>query len=49
MIRCFEEKVLELTREGEVAGSVHLCLGQDATIAVVSEAKRGRSWWLLQS
>lgn len=30
MIRRFEEKILELTREGEVAGSVHLCLGQEA-------------------
>lgn len=29
-IRAFEETVLELGREGEVAGSVHLCLGQEA-------------------
>ncbi|MEU6087105.1 thiamine pyrophosphate-dependent enzyme [Streptomyces sp. NPDC047085] len=29
-IRRFEEKVLELGREGHVAGSIHLCLGQEA-------------------
>lgn len=29
-IRKFEEQVLELSREGHVAGSVHLCLGQEA-------------------
>lgn len=29
-IRRFEEQVLELGREGHVAGSVHLCLGQEA-------------------
>ena len=29
-IRQFEEKVLELGQEGHVAGSVHLCLGQEA-------------------
>lgn len=29
-IRSFEEKVLDLGREGEVVGSVHLCLGQEA-------------------
>jgi len=29
-IRAFEEQVLELGREGEVAGSVHLALGQEA-------------------
>ncbi|MFF2844100.1 thiamine pyrophosphate-dependent enzyme [Paenarthrobacter sp. NPDC057981] len=29
-IRKFEEQVLELGREGHVAGSVHLCLGQEA-------------------
>lgn len=29
-IRKFEEEVLELTHEGHVAGSVHLCLGQEA-------------------
>ncbi|MFD1716090.1 thiamine pyrophosphate-dependent enzyme [Amnibacterium flavum] len=30
LIRKFEEQVLELGREGHVAGSVHLCLGQEA-------------------
>jgi 2-oxoisovalerate dehydrogenase E1 component len=30
MIRRFEERVLALSREGVVAGSVHLCLGQEA-------------------
>lgn len=29
-IRKFEEQVYELAREGHVAGSVHLCLGQEA-------------------
>ncbi|RMB83505.1 transketolase [Streptomyces shenzhenensis] len=29
-IRGFEEQVLELGREGHVAGSIHLCLGQEA-------------------
>lgn len=29
-IRRFEERVLELTRVGEIVGSVHLCLGQEA-------------------
>ncbi len=29
-IRQFEEKILDLGREGHVAGSVHLCLGQEA-------------------
>lgn len=29
-IRRFEEKCLELSRVGEVAGSIHLCLGQEA-------------------
>lgn len=29
-IRKFEEQVLELGKEGHVAGSVHLCLGQEA-------------------
>jgi len=30
VIRTFEERVLELCSEGLVAGSVHLCLGQEA-------------------
>lgn len=29
-IRAFEEQVLDLGREGEVAGSTHLCFGQEA-------------------
>jgi 2-oxoisovalerate dehydrogenase E1 component len=29
-IRSFEEHALALSREGEVAGSIHLCLGQEA-------------------
>jgi 2-oxoisovalerate dehydrogenase E1 component len=29
-MRAFEEQVLEFGREGEVIGSVHLCLGQEA-------------------
>ncbi|MFE0420647.1 alpha-ketoacid dehydrogenase subunit alpha/beta [Streptomyces tendae] len=30
LIRRFEEQCLELSREGRVAGSIHLCLGQEA-------------------
>lgn len=30
MIRQFEEAALELSREGEIAGSIHLCIGQEA-------------------
>jgi 2-oxoisovalerate dehydrogenase E1 component len=30
LIRRFEEQCLELGREGHVAGSIHLCLGQEA-------------------
>lgn len=30
LIRQFEEAVLDLSRDGQVAGSVHLCLGQEA-------------------
>lgn len=29
-IRRFEERCLELGRDGEIAGSIHLCLGQEA-------------------
>lgn len=29
-IRLFEEKVLELKLDGQIAGSVHLCIGQEA-------------------
>lgn len=29
-IRRFEERCLELSRDGEIAGSIHLCLGQEA-------------------
>ncbi|WP_406316100.1 thiamine pyrophosphate-dependent enzyme [Streptosporangium sp. NBC_01639] len=29
-IRQFEQKCLELSNEGEIAGSIHLCLGQEA-------------------
>ncbi|WUI02673.1 thiamine pyrophosphate-dependent enzyme [Spirillospora sp. NBC_00431] len=30
LIRHFEERALELSRRGEVAGSIHLCTGQEA-------------------
>lgn len=30
LIRCFEEKVRELRLAGDVVGSVHLCIGQEA-------------------
>ena len=30
LIRRFEERTLELSREGLVAGSIHPCLGQEA-------------------
>jgi 2-oxoisovalerate dehydrogenase E1 component len=30
LIRRFEERCLELSSQGEIAGSVHLCLGQEA-------------------
>lgn len=30
LIRRFEERVLELQRSGEITGSVHLCIGQEA-------------------
>jgi 2-oxoisovalerate dehydrogenase E1 component len=33
LIRRFEEQCLELSRDGEIAGSVHVCLGQEAVPA----------------
>jgi 2-oxoisovalerate dehydrogenase E1 component len=55
-IRKFEEQVLELGREGHVAGSVHLCLGQEAipvgAMSVLEEGDkvlatyRGHGWAL---
>lgn len=42
LIRRFEEQVLELGREGHVAGSVHLCLGQEAIpVGALSVLRRG--------
>lgn len=54
-IRLFEEKVLELKLAGQVAGSVHLCIGQEAIAAgavdgldlrrdVVFATYRGHGW-----
>jgi TPP-dependent pyruvate/acetoin dehydrogenase alpha subunit len=54
-IRLFEEKVLELKLAGQVAGSVHLCIGQEAIPAgavdgldrrrdVVFATYRGHGW-----
>ncbi|UCR88187.1 alpha-ketoacid dehydrogenase subunit alpha/beta [Mycetocola spongiae] len=55
-IRASEEKTLELSREGLVAGSVHLCLGQEAIPVgaaaalgendVVLSTYRGHGWAL---
>jgi 2-oxoisovalerate dehydrogenase E1 component len=55
-IRAFEEQVLELGKEGHVAGSVHLCLGQEAVpvgaMAALTEKDRvlatyrGHGWAL---
>jgi 2-oxoisovalerate dehydrogenase E1 component len=55
-IRRFEEMVLALSREGRIAGSVHLCLGQEAipvgTMAALGEEDlvlstyRGHGWAL---
>ncbi len=56
MIRRFEEQILELGREGEIAGSIHLCLGQEAipvgTLAALRDGDRvlstyrGHGWAL---
>jgi 2-oxoisovalerate dehydrogenase E1 component len=44
MIRRFEERCLKLSHDGVIAGSVHLCLGQEAipvgALAALSEADR---------
>lgn len=55
-IRRFEEQILELGREGAIAGSIHLCLGQEAipvgTLAALQEQDRvlstyrGHGWAL---
>lgn len=56
-IRLFEERVLELHRAGEVVGSVHLCIGQEAiAVGACSELRlpgdavfatyRGHGWAL---
>jgi len=55
-IRRFEEQILELGREGLIAGSIHLCLGQEAipvgTLAALQEQDRvlstyrGHGWAL---
>ncbi|MBN1258060.1 MAG: hypothetical protein JXA52_10195, partial [Planctomycetes bacterium] len=29
-IRCFEEKVMKLFKSGELRGTTHLCIGQEA-------------------
>lgn len=56
LIRRFEEQVLDLGREGHVAGSVHLCIGQEAipvgALSVLREGDkvlstyRGHGWAL---
>ncbi|MHA6780724.1 alpha-ketoacid dehydrogenase subunit alpha/beta [Pseudonocardia saturnea] len=56
VIRRFEERCLELGREGLIAGSVHLCLGQEAVpvgaLAALGDADRvlptyrGHGWAL---
>ena len=55
-IRRFEEQILELGREGVIAGSIHLCLGQEAipvgTLAALQDQDRvlatyrGHGWAL---
>ncbi len=55
-IRRFEEQILELGREGLIAGSIHLCLGQEAipvgTLAALQKQDRvlstyrGHGWAL---
>lgn len=55
-IRRFEEQILELGREGVIAGSIHLCLGQEAipvgTLAALEDRDRvlstyrGHGWAL---
>jgi 2-oxoisovalerate dehydrogenase E1 component len=55
-IRRFEEQILDLGREGVIAGSIHLCLGQEAipvgTLAALQEQDRvlstyrGHGWAL---
>jgi 2-oxoisovalerate dehydrogenase E1 component len=54
VIRRFEERCLELSREGFIKGSIHLCLGQEAIPVGVSAAQesgdrviatyRGHGW-----
>lgn len=38
LIRQFEERCLELSSKGEIAGSIHLCLGQEAIPAGAMQA-----------
>ncbi len=38
LIRHFEERCLELSSKGEIAGSIHLCLGQEAIPAGAMQA-----------
>ena len=40
-IRRFEEEVKRLYRAGEIAGAIHLCIGQEAVAAGVCAALRG--------
>ncbi len=42
LIRRFEEKVLELRVSGDIAGSVHLCNGQEAIAVGVCSAREDR-------
>src|ERR1700729_466917 len=42
VIRRFEERCLELSREGFIKGSIHLCLGQEAIPVGVSAAQESR-------
>src|SRR5437660_11331829 len=42
LIRCFEERLLELFSEGKLFGTVHTCIGQEITgIAVASHLQPG--------
>ncbi len=35
LVRRFEERLLELHRGGQIAGSIHLCVGQEAVAATL--------------
>lgn len=44
LTRSFEEKVNEMFMQGKIHGTTHLCIGQEAVAAGVSNALRGTDW-----